>query len=100
MMTAPYGPTSRADSVPLHHNVIRRFREELRMNRPVFADLLEVNLDTLRVWEADKSKPRGEAALKIVAAAERNDYPLVITDIFPDMIIEKKPARKKKTKRV
>lgn len=83
-MTDPYGPTSRPDAAPPHDNVIRRFREELRMNRPVFADLLEVNVDTLRVWEADKSKPRGEAALKIVSVAQRNDYPLTITDIYPD----------------
>lgn len=83
MMVDPYGPTTRKDSVPLHPNVIRRFREELRMNRPVFADLLEINVDTLRVWEADKSKPRGEAALKIVSFAKRNDYPMSITDIYP-----------------
>ena len=101
MMTDPYGPTSRADSIPIHDNVIRRFREELRMNRPTFAELLEVNVDTLRVWEADKSKPRGEAALKIVKVAKRNNYPMAITDIYPDMEEpKKKTARKKKTKRV
>lgn len=82
MMTEPYGPTSRPDSVALHTNAIRRFREELRMNRPKFAELIDVNLDTLRVWEADKSKPRGEAALKIVSFAERNDYPMTIEEIF------------------
>ncbi len=95
MMTVTYGPTDRTDSVPLHPNAIRRFREELRMDRPAFADLLDVNLDTLRVWETPgKSKPRGEAALKIVSFAKRNDYPLTITDIFPEK--PKKKTRKKK----
>ena len=100
-MTDPYGPTSRTDSVPLHDNVIRRFREELRMNRPTFAELLEVNVDTLRVWEADKSKPRGEAALKIVKVAKRNNYPMTITETYADIEeTVKKSARKKKSKKV
>jgi DNA-binding transcriptional regulator YiaG len=82
MMTALYGPNTRTDSIPLHPNAIRRFREELRMNRPVFAELLDINVDTLRVWEANKSKPRGPAALKIIAVATRNDYPMSIEEIF------------------
>jgi len=83
MMSDPYGPTIRPDSLPPHDNVIRRFREELRMDRPTFADLLEVNVDTLRVWEtAGKSCPRGPAALKIVSFADRNDYPMTIEEIF------------------
>jgi len=83
MMPNPYGPTARPDSLPPHGNVIRRFREELRMDRPTFADLLEVNVDTLRVWEtAGKSKPRGPAALKIITFANRNDYPMTIEEIF------------------
>lgn len=54
------------------------------MDRKKFADLLKVNVDTLRVWETDgKSRPRGPAALRIVEVAKRNDYPLDITDIFP-----------------
>ena len=78
-----YGPTTRKDSVIPHPNVIRRFREELRMDRRVFAELLNVNVDTLRVWETrGKSKPRGQAALKIMAVAERNDYPMSIEEIF------------------
>lgn len=83
-MPDPYGPNVRTDSVPPHPNVIRRFREELRMGRKEFADLLDVNVDTLRVWETEgKSRPRGPAALRIVEVAKRNDYPLDITDIFP-----------------
>ena len=82
-MADPYGPNEQPDAVPLSDNVIRRFREELRMDRPEFADLIEAKIDTLRVWEAGKSKPRGPAALKIIEVADRNDYPLTIKDIFP-----------------
>jgi DNA-binding transcriptional regulator YiaG len=53
------------------------------MGRPEFADLIEANIDTLRVWEGGKSMPRAPAALKIIEVASRNDYPLDITDIFP-----------------
>jgi DNA-binding transcriptional regulator YiaG len=78
-----YGPTTRTDSVIPHPNVIRRFREELRMDRREFAELLKVNVDTLRVWETKgKSKPRGQAALKIMKVAKRNDYPMSIEEIF------------------
>jgi len=53
------------------------------MDRREFADLLEVNVDTLRVWETrGKSKPRGLAALKIMSVAKRNDYPMSIEEIF------------------
>jgi DNA-binding transcriptional regulator YiaG len=45
------------------------------MDRPEFAELLDVKIDTLRVWEAGKSKPRGPAAMKIVKIANRNYYP-------------------------
>jgi len=79
-----YGPTDRPDSKPPHQNVIRRFREELRLDRHEFADLLEVNVDTLRVWETEgKSRPRAPAALRIIEVASRNEYPLDINDIFP-----------------
>lgn len=83
MTAEPYGPTHRADSKELNSNVIRRFREELRLDRKEFSELLEVNIDTLRVWETNgKSRPRGRAALKIVVIAERNDYPMTIEEIF------------------
>jgi DNA-binding transcriptional regulator YiaG len=53
------------------------------MDRPTFADLLDVNVDTLRVWETQgKSRPRGPAALKIVKVAGHNDYPMTIEEIF------------------
>jgi DNA-binding transcriptional regulator YiaG len=52
------------------------------MDRPEFADLLDVKIDTLRVWEAGKSRPRGPAALKIIEVASRNDYPLTLEQIF------------------
>ncbi len=64
------------------------------MNRPKFADLLEINVDTLRVWEANKSMPRAEAAIKIVKVAKRNHYPMAIADIYPDEKAEKKSGTK------
>ena len=81
-MTEPFGPQQRPDSAPLHPNAIRRFREELRLDRKQFSALLDVNIDTLRVWESGSSKPRGPSALKIVEVADRNNYPLSIEDIF------------------
>lgn len=81
-MTDPYGPTKRENSSPPHNNIIRQFREELRLARQEFAELLEVNIDTLRVWESGSSRPRGPAALKLVEAAERNNFPMTIEQIF------------------
>lgn len=97
-MTDPYGPTTRPDSKPPHPNVIRRFREELRLDRVEFSELLEVNIDTLRVWEATNkgSKPRAPAALIIISVAERNDYPLSIEDIFPPKTKKKKKLSAKR----
>lgn len=95
MMATPYGPNERKDAIPPNENVIRRFREELRMSRPTFADLLEVNVDTLRVWETDgRSRPRAEAALKIITIAKRNDYPLRLDDIFPEQAETKRKKKK------
>lgn len=96
-MAKPYGPSERPDSNPPNPNVIRRFREELRLSRPEFADLLEANVDTLRVWETDgRSKPRGPAAAKIIEVAQRNDYPLTMADIYPQEEKKKKRRTKKK----
>ena len=94
-MTDAFGPNERPDAIPPHANVIRRFREELRMDRLKFSKLLDVNVDTLRVWETNgKSRPRAAAAMIIVEYAERNDYPLELIDIFPPK--KKKKTRKKK----
>ncbi len=83
MMTDPFGPNERPDAKPLSDNAIRRFREELRMDRPEFADLIDANVDTLRVWEKGSSKPRAQSAMRIIEIAERNYYPLTLADIFP-----------------
>jgi len=82
-MSTLFGPNERPDANPPHENVIRRFREELRLGRPEFADLLDVKIDTLRVWETGKSNPRGPVALRIVETANRNNYPLTVEDIYP-----------------
>lgn len=94
-MTDPFGPQQRPDSAPLHPNAIRRFREELRLDRKQFSELLDVNIDTLRVWESGSSKPRGPSALKIIEVANRNHYPLSVEDIFgPPPKKKKKPNGK------
>jgi DNA-binding transcriptional regulator YiaG len=92
-MNKLYGPTQRPDSGPVHNNAIRRFREELRLGRPQFAELLDVNEYTLRVWEEGKSKPRTPATMKILEIAHRNSYPMEVIDIHPP---EKKKVAKKK----
>lgn len=80
-----YGPTERPDAAPPHSNPIRRFREELRLTRQEFADLIEENVESLRVWETDgMSKPRPDRAIKIIAIAKRNNYPLELEDIYPN----------------
>lgn len=95
-MTDPFGPTVRPDSKRPHPNVIRRFREELRLDRVEFSKLLDVNVDTLRVWEGGKgAKPRAESAIIIIACAEKNDYPLTIIDIFPTKKKKKKKSNSK-----
>ena len=74
-------------------NAIRRFREELRLGRSEFAELLDVNEYTLRVWEEGKSKPRTPATMKILEIAHRNSYPMEVFDIHPP---EKRVAKKKR----
>ena len=95
-MPDSYGPNERPDATPPHQNVIRRFREELRMDRPEFAKLIDANIDTLRVWEANKSRPRGPAAMRIIQIAERNDYPLALQDIYPPKPKKKRVAKANK----
>jgi DNA-binding transcriptional regulator YiaG len=90
-MPRPIPPNERPDSAILHINAVRRFREELRLNRHNFASLLDVNVDTLRVWETPgASKPRGASAIKIVELAEKNHYPMSLEDIFSDALKKKK----------
>lgn len=85
MQTQPYGPNERPDAAPPHENPIRRFREELRLSRADFAELIGENQDTLRNWETTgKSKPRPEKGMKLVALAQKNNYPLTLEDIYPD----------------
>ena len=97
MMPDPFGPNDRPDAKPLADNVIRRFREELRMDRPEFAELVDAKVDSLRVWEKGSSKPRTEAAMRIVQVAERNNYPLTLEDIFPVNLTNDAKRRTKKS---
>lgn len=99
MMPRPFGPNERPDAKPLSENAIRRFREELRLDRPEFAELVDISIDSLRVWEKGASEPRVHSAVKIIEAAERNHYPLTMVEIIPKQskkIAKKKRAKKKK----
>ena len=100
-MTAPFGPNERPDAKPLADNAIRRFREELRLDRPEFAQMLDLSVDSLRVWEKGSSEPRVHSAMKIVQCAERNHYPLTITDLIPQPkeVVKTTRLTKKKKKR-
>lgn len=95
-MSRRYGPNVRPDSGPTHDNAIRRFREELRLGRPEFAELLDVNEYTLRVWEEGKSRPRTPATMKIIEVAHQNSYPMEVGDIHPP---EPRHPKKKKVAR-
>lgn len=89
------GPHQRPNSAPVHPNKIRAFREELRLSRDQFSELIEANVDTERGWEIGASTPRGEAALKIVALAQKNWYPLTMEDI----LTRQEPDKKRKRRR-
>jgi DNA-binding XRE family transcriptional regulator len=101
-MAKLHRPNERPDAAPPHPNLIRRFREELRLTRNQFADLLQEKVDTLRVWEGDTgAKPRGEKAIKISDLAKKNAYPLSVKDIFngakePASAPKKRLAKKKR----
>ena len=91
----PFGPTNRPDSAPISGNAIRAFREELRLDRDSFAGLIKTSPDTVRGWEIGASTPRGEAAMRITALADKNHYPLTLQQIFQPPPEKKKKRRKK-----
>lgn len=91
----PFGPSLRPDSAPIHPNKIRAFREELRLSREQFSELIDANVDTERGWETGVSIPRGEAALKIIELAKKNWYPLTLEDILIKQEPEKRRKRRK-----
>jgi DNA-binding transcriptional regulator YiaG len=85
-----YPPNERADSAPLNSNAVRRFREELRLNRKEFASLVGVSPATLRVWELrNNSRPSGPTLLRLIDLAERNEYPLSVADVYADVEFDK-----------
>lgn len=85
-----YPPNQRADSAPLNTNHVRRFREELRLNRKEFAALVGVSPATLRVWELpNNSRPSGRTLLKLIALADRNGYPLSVENVYADVEFDK-----------
>jgi len=46
--------------------MIKNLREHLHMSQAVFADLLKINLATLRNWEQDRSRPNDQAIALIL----------------------------------
>lgn len=82
-------PVLRPDSAPVNINPVRRFREELRLDRERFVQLLGgIPVATLRGWEepfdsVHYHEPRKEFIQKLVALAQRNRYPLFEEDITP-----------------
>lgn len=77
-------PVNRPDQEPRHPNPIRRFREELRLDRPAFAKLCEVSTSTVRAWErVDPTvcMPRPVSGLKLIKLAKRNKYPLTFNEM-------------------
>ena len=46
--------------------MIREVREDLHMSQPVFADLLNTNLATLKNWEQGRAKPNDQAVTLIL----------------------------------
>ena len=75
-------PDNMPDQRPPHPNPVRRFREALRLTREQFAELLDVSHETLRVWEKrEPSIPRPSAMQRLIACAERNNYPLTADEV-------------------
>lgn len=76
--------TERDDAAPRSANPIRRFREELRLTRRAFADLVQAPIETLRNWEAltDCVQPEDSTMRQLIAIARRNEYPLYYTEVI------------------
>jgi len=97
-----FRPILRTNSAPLHPNAVRRFREELRLNRTEFSELVGVCPATLRVWEtANRSRPGGRTLMRLLQLAEENNYPLDPIDLYSDVqqVKTSSPKIDKKKKR-
>jgi len=69
----------RVDAAPLHENPVRRFREDLRLNRAQFSRVIGIQVDTIRSWEMTGSRnvlPRRASMTLLLKLARRNKYPL------------------------
>jgi len=76
-------PIQRHDSATLDPNPVRRFREELRLTRDAFAELMGIPVETLRAWERhEKAVVPGQSRMnRLIECARRNHYPLLIMEI-------------------
>lgn len=78
----PLPPITRPDGKPPHENPIRALREELRLSRQEFAQLLteragkKVSVGAVRTWEDGVVFPRNTHLDAIFEVAERNRFPL------------------------
>lgn len=77
------GPNLRPDAKAPNANPIRRFREEMRMTRDDFAEILHTNKETVRSWERDPGPvvPSGPRLNRLLALAQANKYPLYYHEI-------------------
>lgn len=77
-------PVKRPDQNPPHPNPIRAFREELRLEREEFGELMNVPVQTLRVWERTENAyvPRYGPLTRLIELARKNEYPLYWKDIM------------------
>ena len=81
----------RPDSAPLHDNPIRRFREELRLNRTEFAKVVGFPENTLRAYERDDYAicPGGKRMGQLIQLAKNNKYPLSIFEVYAHVLTKK-----------
>lgn len=92
----PIGPNQRPDAAPVHSNIIRAFREELRLSRDEFCSLIDANPATERGWEAGLVSPNSKAAIQIADLARKNYYPLTLEAI---LTVTQQPDKKKKRRK-
>lgn len=81
----------RKHAKPLAKNPIRRFREELRMNRTEFSKLTGWPVETLRQYEREGPtvcQPGGKRMSELIQLARESRYPLSVVEIIAYVITE------------
>jgi DNA-binding transcriptional regulator YiaG len=78
-------PVKRPSGAKPDENPIRRFRNELGLTVPEFAELIGVPFETARSWERASKKgfvPIHRTMMRMINIARKNKYPLLIADIY------------------